>query len=997
MKRFLLTFILLLGVLAARTENIVSVSSVSGHPQDELTVQLSLVHTDAAVAFQVEIPLGSQLTYVPGSVALNPDRITDHQVSAAVVNGSLRIYVFSLSLTPFVGNEGNLLSFNLKLKNEPGNYALELNQAKLSNASGNALSVTTNNGMVTILAPKLQINTASINYGHVPIRSEYTQNARVTNVGNEPLTITGISFSDPVFGCPGFAETTLQPNGSASFAFLFSPEEKGAVIATATIASNSISGIGAVSLVADPFAVNEIHISNTTGYCDSIVDLPISMNNMESIIGFQIEANLNPALEFVDFTLSDRKSDHVATAVVSGAILRLMAYSPTGVAFAGDDGVIGTVRLRLHGLYGNYYLNPSKAVLADANGEDVLSQKYQGYVTVRSPRIAGNASVDFGSTAVNETVTREYVIRNNGNAPMRIDKIVFDQSDFSVSEAFPMTIGQYSNTTIHVSYDREQKGDFTALMKIYSNDPQDGLKNVTLIGNRYEPNSLGLTADAFSLGNDEVAIALTMDNYSGVVALQANFSYPYRDYNVQPSDFQLTDRFADHSLYAMPINDSTYRVLVLSMQNDGVEGNDGVVLNVTLHPIGTPSEEEYAVSVTDVVLSGVEGANIFTGSDATATFTLAITQEAQLAHGWNWWSTYIEMGGVDGLTMLENQLGSNGLVIKSQNDFTTNYYETIGYDYWYGGLEQLTNESGYMINTSSPTNLGMVGRPAKLAEHPIAIHPNWNWIGYPVNREQLLVTAMEGFQPENNDVMKDQAGFATYYAGYGWYPQDFVVTPGKGYLYNSNALSDKLLTYSVSRDCFSAEVQSMDYHWTTDIHRYADNISVITVVDVEGEEVSDNVEVAAFVNGECRGSAILRYFEPTGRYYALLSVSGNDGDLINFAMSDLNSENYLVFRKNEVVGTLDSPYNISFGSIEKDINQAVIYPNPVDCNQDFIIMTGNGEKIVDVMVYDMLGNVVVNNAVRTNKTICRIHGRGAYWVKAVGESGNTYQNKLIVK
>ena len=140
MKHIIITLILLLGGLAARTENVVSVSSASGHPQDEVMLNVSLANTDAAVAFQAEIPLGSQLTYVTGSVALNPTRVTDHQVSAAVVDGNLRIYAYSLSLTPFVGNEGNLLSFTLRLKNEPGDYTLDMGSAKLSDASGTAMA-----------------------------------------------------------------------------------------------------------------------------------------------------------------------------------------------------------------------------------------------------------------------------------------------------------------------------------------------------------------------------------------------------------------------------------------------------------------------------------------------------------------------------------------------------------------------------------------------------------------------------------------------------------------------------------------------------------------------------------------------------------------------------------------------------------------------------------------------------------------------------------------
>jgi len=619
MKRIITTLIILLGVLAVRAENIVSVTSASGHPQDEVTLNLSLTNTDAAVAFQAEIPLGSQLTYVEGTVALNADRITDHQVNAAVVEGNLRIYVFSLSLTPFVGEEGDLLSFSLQLKNEPGDYAIDVSSTMLSDAMGTALAVTTTNGTVTILSPKLQINTPNMDYGHVPIRSEYTQNANVTNVGNEPLVITGITFSDEVFCCPSFTETTLQAGESANFTFKFSPMVKGAVTATATIVSNSIAGNGLISLIADPFAVNEIHISNTTGYCDSIVEVPVSMNNMDEIMGFQIDMNLPEALEYVDFNLSGRKTDHVCTGVFSEGLLRLMAYSVTGSTFTGNDGEIGILRLRLKGLYGDYYLNPSKALLADTNGEDALSDQYQGRVTIRSPKINGNDVLSFGSSPVTEVVTKEYEVRNNGNAPMRIDQVVFDQPGFAVAESFPITVNEYSNAVLHVSYSRELSGDFNALMKIYSNDPENGLKNVTISGHRYEPNSLSLTTE--TVASEAVSLSVGMINYSGIVAMQADFCYPHQAFSLASSDFQLTERFNDHILYALPSNDSVFRILVLSLQNTEVDGNMGEIVNITLHPTGSLMEE-YTATLSNIVLSGVDGVNVFTGEDVSSTITL---------------------------------------------------------------------------------------------------------------------------------------------------------------------------------------------------------------------------------------------------------------------------------------------------------------------------------------------------------------------------------------
>lgn len=368
-----------------------------------------------------------------------------------------------------------------------------------------------------------------------------------------------------------------------------------------------------------------------------------------------------------------------------------------------------------------------------------------------------------------------------------------------------------------------------------------------------------------------------------------------------------------------------------------------------------------------------------------------------LDQGWNWWSTYVEQSTMDGLTTVENALGNNGLTIKSQNEFTTNYYENMGYDYWYGGLEMIDNEHGYMINTNTACNVRMLGTPAQPEDHPIAIGANWNWIGYPVGQQQLLATSIsDTFQPESEDVMKSQSGFATYYPGYGWYPDDFVMTPGEGYLYKSNSTANKTLTYVLSRKHSSASKQEEIHQWKPEIHKYADNISVIAVLDMNGYEIRENIEVGAFVNGECRGSAILRYFEPTDRYYAMLSIAGEDDDVVSFEIQGSNSETHITFHKNDIIGSLDAPLPIEFGFLGNDVSDLTLYPNPVEHDANFSIDIPAWEKVSDVTITNVLGLVIrkeSTNGINMNG----IHEPGIYIVKITCKTGNVYQNVLIVK
>lgn len=379
-----------------------------------------------------------------------------------------------------------------------------------------------------------------------------------------------------------------------------------------------------------------------------------------------------------------------------------------------------------------------------------------------------------------------------------------------------------------------------------------------------------------------------------------------------------------------------------------------------------------------------------------------MTQTTSMAAGWTWWSTPIEMNGVDGLAMLENSLGHNGVIIKSQNYGVQNYYQNTGYDYWYGQLTNygITNEQSYLVNTSAACAVNMVGTYANPSDHPIALTQGWNWIGYPVNAQQTVSSALSGFTPSANDVIKGQTSGATYYANYGWYPSTFVLEPGKGYQYNSNA-SENTLTYSVSRKHDDAVVESL-HHWSADVHHFQSNIFVMATVSVDGVELQGgDIELGAFVNGECRGSAKLDYFEPTGRWYAMMVVSGEDGDVVEFGVfnnanneTNMPSKDYIVYVKDAIVGSLDSPMEIHFGTN----NELIVFPNPIECNQSFTLDIPIGETVTEMTIVNAVGEVLRHNVgVFDTSSVQGVSSSGIYTVTIMCKSGKVYHARLIVK
>lgn len=387
-------------------------------------------------------------------------------------------------------------------------------------------------------------------------------------------------------------------------------------------------------------------------------------------------------------------------------------------------------------------------------------------------------------------------------------------------------------------------------------------------------------------------------------------------------------------------------------------------------------------------------------------FTTTQTQTTAMTTGWNWWSTYIEItNGAVALTALETSLGHNGISIKSQNGGVENYYQYTGSDYWYGPtLTSINNEQGYKINVSNDCDVEMVGNYADPSEHEIGLSRGWNWIGYPVSEQQGLSSALSGFTPTANDVIKSQSGGATYYAGYGWYSgsNQFVMKPGQSYQYYSNA-DENTLVYSHPSSKGPDLVREIPtLYWSNNIHSHPDNILIVATIEIdEIEQQNDNIELGAFVNGECRGSAKLDYFEPTNRWYAILTVTGVVGDEVSFGIYndlnrniDLSCVDHVTFANNNNVGNLDSPLVLHFGTSD----ELHAFPNPISANQPFTLDIPAEESVCELFVINSMGVVLRHEIGLINgKSIAGVPTTGVYTIRTICNSGKIYNTRIVVK
>lgn len=381
-------------------------------------------------------------------------------------------------------------------------------------------------------------------------------------------------------------------------------------------------------------------------------------------------------------------------------------------------------------------------------------------------------------------------------------------------------------------------------------------------------------------------------------------------------------------------------------------------------------------------------------------------QSLSLSPGWTWLSSYIEMENNDGLTMLEDGLNPNGVMIKSQRDGFLTYAAGM----WIGTLENICNEKMYLVNTSSPSEVTFNGPVAHLNDHPVTLNPNWTWFGYPSPVAIDINVALANLNPTEGDMVKSQYSFATYSVEDGWYGSLNTLTPGMGLMYQSHNSQLVTFNYSVGMSrSLKANLTAENNHWVPNVHAYPNNMNIMAVVELNGEELQDErYELAAFNGNECRGSARLAYVPSLHRYVAFLTVAGEDDVELYLALYDTmtgkayyNTSVCPNFEANAVVGNLRSPFVARFGGAtvvdEMDAPNIELYPNPVLAGHLFQMEMPAECQGARVSIVNALGAVISTTNVYDEPATLRAPDvPGVYTVRIVTDKQGAFTRKLIV-
>lgn len=129
----------------------------------------------------------------------------------------------------------------------------------------------------------------------------------------------------------------------------------------------------------------------------------------------------------------------------------------------------------------------------------------------------------------------------------------------------------------------------------------------------------------------DVLIPISLENTDEVVALQFDLQLPFdRSSRTAPTLSQ--SRINDHTVSVRNLGNHKYRVVVVNMSNRPLSGNAGTIINFPMAvPTGLDPGTEYAVSLSDVIITNRKGDNIQGNSNVNGSYTVQRENAPDLA------------------------------------------------------------------------------------------------------------------------------------------------------------------------------------------------------------------------------------------------------------------------------------------------------------------------------------------------------------------------------
>lgn len=606
MKRFAILIVFAVACLShSVAAGRISVSATDGLPGDTVSVQISVSGVTNAAAAEITVPVPDGFMYVTGSFSKG-SRSQSMTVADSYADGRLRVLFYNTSLTD-LPLDGNLFSFKVVLGEMPGQYNIAPTVV-VSDSEGKQIDVSVSAKVVTVLGSIISLNTETVDFGRVAIRSDYTKSFEIRNSGTSAMTVSSIMGTDDALR---FSETqvVIPAEGSRKIDVIFSPKASGAVNDTVVIESDAVNGQQMIVVSAYAYSVNELHVINSVDENGGIVSVGMEIDNMEPLTVMQCSFMIPDNLSFIDgsFGLTERGSGMKSFCSVDGNMLKLYVYSDSGKSIDEGHGMIGSFKMICSFDDKDYDLTPTDVILGNDKLDNVVSKTQGTKISIKGPEFEFAEEIRLGRVPVNTPVMYNWLVRNPGRKDLIIERVEFPDALVSAKGVFPITVSPGTEEKIPLEFNADTKGEYSSVMSVYSNCPEKELSNILISATVYEPNNLNLRG-VMNAARKEFRVFVGLSNVSKIHALQFNL-YGVDELELKECTIELTNRCSGFSTALTKNNDGSVQVLLYSLADKVIDGVEGDLLSLVFRNVNRIDGE---LMIKDIVMSDNVGNNIST-------------------------------------------------------------------------------------------------------------------------------------------------------------------------------------------------------------------------------------------------------------------------------------------------------------------------------------------------------------------------------------------------
>jgi hypothetical protein len=251
------------------------------------------------------------------------------------------------------------------------------------------------------------------------------------------------------------------------------------------------------------------------------------------------------------------------------------------------------------------------------------------------------------------------------------------------------------------------------------------------------------------------------------------------------------------------------------------------------------------------------------------------------------------------------------------------YAETGNTDEWgdpiYDGIPEVKTGQMYKLQMESADTLVIAGPACSRYTNIIIKEQGWSWIPYIRSFSLSLDDAFANIEPQRNDQVKGQNGFAMY-NGTAWTGTLKALNPGKGYIYRNTTDEEKDLRYPETRPvatstfALTRKLGRTSMFDAIDPTLYEYNMTVLAIVKDGDDLVSNAQEIAVFDGAKCLASAMK---QEDGFFY--LTIPGdktiNNPLRMYVVVNDevLETSTQIAFNADATLGDFDNPFVVTLG------------------------------------------------------------------------------------